>query len=328
MQITTLTQVNTPKIISTDDGKKYEKAGLRKSVIAVILAKATGEYVRQVPNRFCSQFLNNTLEQISQNNTDEIKLAAQKAIENSHLDKLGVKVFDINQENATQVLQEIENAIPEKLQKNSYLKKYLLRNIKNVTNYTKIGKSSGYIPAIKSLIINKSQIPLVIFHELGHVLNKENKLINILNKTKHITPFAITLFTATALFKRKKADGEKPKNNFDKITTFVKNNVGKLTILAYLPTIIEEGLASIKANQLAKILLSAENIKILNKTNFRAWLTYVISALITSASIFAMAKTRDIIAQPKEITTNQTSNKTNSLDSLLTWTQRVPQNRA
>ena len=38
----------------------------------------------------------------------------------------------------------------------------------------------------------------------------------------------------------------------DKITTFIKNNSGKLTFAAILPTIAEEGLASINANTMLK----------------------------------------------------------------------------
>ncbi|MBQ2611149.1 hypothetical protein IJF81_02015, partial [bacterium] len=80
-----------------------------------------------------------------------------------------------------------------------------------------------------------------------------SKFGKILQKCRPMALLAIPV-SQIALWKTKKAPGEEPKNGLDKTTTFIKNNAGKLTFLAFLPTLLEEGLASVKGNKLAKKL--------------------------------------------------------------------------
>ena len=89
-----------------------------------------------------------------------------------------------------------------------------------------------------------------------------------------------------ALFKTKKAPNHEPKNKLDKTTTFIKDNAGKLTFFAMLPTLVEEGLASIKGAKLAKDGgLSANLLKRVNTGNFKAWTTYLLGTLITVGAV-------------------------------------------
>ena len=64
-----------------------------------------------------------------------------------------------------------------------------------------------------------------------------------------------------------------------------KRNAGKIGFAAFLPTIIEEGLASlrgIKAAKAAKAVYGSNKINLapLKKNYFFAWMTYVISGLL------------------------------------------------
>ena len=105
----------------------------------------------------------------------------------------------------------------------------------------------------------------------------------------------------TAIFKRKKAEGEQPTGVVDKVTTFIKDNCGKLAFLGTLPTILEEGLASVKGAKLAKEVLSPQNYKLLNKFNGAAWLSYLgMGVGITAATVLA-SKVRDAIAKPEKV---------------------------
>ena len=67
------------------------------------------------------------------------------------------------------------------------------------------------------------------------------------------------------------------KNNDDK-PNFVERNAGKIGFLAFLPTIIEEGMASVRGLKYAK-KLKGVNLAPLKRNYFFAWMTYVIAGL-------------------------------------------------
>lgn len=103
-----------------------------------------------------------------------------------------------------------------------------------------------------------------------------------------------------ALFKRPKAENEKPKGIVDKVTTFIKNNVGKITFLSMTPIIAEEFIASANGNKLAKQYMP-ELYKTVRKANAIAGSTYVISAITKSLAIFGANKLRDTLTKPQKV---------------------------
>ena len=109
------------------------------------------------------------------------------------------------------------------------------------------------------------------------------------------------LFGAIALFKAPKAEGEKPEGFFDKTTTFIKNNVGKLTFAAMMPMVIEEGLASGRAAKWAKKLLSPELAKKVNKANAFGFASYILLAVATGIGALAASSVRDRLAHKTPI---------------------------
>lgn len=127
-----------------------------------------------------------------------------------------------------------------------------------------------------------------------------SKVGKILQKCRHLSLLAMPI-AAIALFKTKKAPGEKTENQIGKATNFVKNNAGKLTFLAWLPTVVEEGLATFKGNKAAKQLLDSDLAKKVAKTNALGFSTYLLSAVLSSVGIYAAKKVKDKIAAPKEI---------------------------
>ena len=106
-----------------------------------------------------------------------------------------------------------------------------------------------------------------------------------------------------AILKTKKAEGEKPTSTLDKITTFVKDNAGKLTFASFLPLLFEEGLASIRAQKMAQSVFgkgSALASKVA-KTNALGFASYVGLASLASLGIFLGAKVKDCIASRKVV---------------------------
>ena len=109
------------------------------------------------------------------------------------------------------------------------------------------------------------------------------------------------LLVTVALFKRKKVEGEEPNGFFDKTTTFIKNNIGKLTLATFVPIVAEELMATYRGNKMAKKVLSPELFQKVQKTNRFGAATYITSAIAVSLAAVIGSKVRDAIAKPKEI---------------------------
>ena len=102
-----------------------------------------------------------------------------------------------------------------------------------------------------------------------------------------------------SLIKTKKAPNEKPEGALDKTTTFIKNHAGKLTFAAFIPVLLEEGLATIKGNKIARNTLTADLAKKVSKSNMLGFSTYLALATMSAVGIWLANKIKDKIAQPK-----------------------------
>ena len=103
----------------------------------------------------------------------------------------------------------------------------------------------------------------------------------------------------TSIVKKKKPEGEKPKNIWDRFTTFIKNNCGKLMFLSMVPTIAEEGLASVNAHKLGKKVLSPDMLKKMNGLNLKAWGSYLLGATVMSVCGALAVWVKDRVTQPE-----------------------------
>ena len=101
-----------------------------------------------------------------------------------------------------------------------------------------------------------------------------------------------------ALLTPKKTEEQKSKQGIlGKVTTFIKENVGKLSVVAMLPFLAEEIRASIVGNQLAKKYLSGDMIKSALKTNKLSMLSYSSGVALTAFSAYIANKVRDAVAK-------------------------------
>lgn len=140
------------------------------------------------------------------------------------------------------------------------------------------------------------------FHEMGHVKNYQSKGFGkLLQAMKH--PLVKKIAIATALLgvilPSNKKD-EKDKNALDKTGDFIKDNCVAISALATVPTVLEERLASVKGAQIAKKVLEPDKLKILNKANGKAFLTYLIGATLLPLGVYVAKKIRDSFDKPKE----------------------------
>ncbi len=135
------------------------------------------------------------------------------------------------------------------------------------------GENAFFTDKLNLAVAPKSK-PSLILHELGHAINaNKGKFLKFLQKTRAkitiIPPLLVYLNQFT-----QKQDGEK---------TFIEKNAGTIGFLAFLPTIIEEGIASIRGINAAKQLKNTAgsiNLKPLKRNYAFAWMTYLISGIV------------------------------------------------
>ena len=185
------------------------------------------------------------------------------------------------------------SSVPNKIIKSSSRVK-LAKKLKDVAE----GKNAFCSPLTRDIMINVDKLGGASFHEMGHALNASgSKVIKALAIGRHISALFVPVILAIGLLKPKKKDNEEPNGIIDKATTFIKSNAGKLTFAALIPTLAEEGLASIRGGQIAKKVLDPKLLKKVNRNNFLAWTTYLTGALLTTGAVTIGVKIRDAIAE-------------------------------
>ena len=293
---------NPKKIIVTEDGKKYEKPGFARTMGAVAAAGAAGAATRYGIQGVSRLPAMSVIKNNSNMSSDIFKSAADAAFEKSGLAQKGVKFIDAVNENSKNIDDVLEKSLPKWVEKFPVLKNAIKTKLYNVRDMIVDGNNALFTPKANAILVNKDKMSFAAFHEMGHAMNKHFGVVGkSLQKMRIPFMFLSSVAFLTAMLKRKKADGEQPKGWFDKTTTFIKENAGKLAALGMLPTIAEEGLASIKAHKLAKGVLTADKLKMINKCNAKAWLSYVGTAAGLGVGAYVVSKVRDAIAKPKEI---------------------------
>lgn len=132
------------------------------------------------------------------------------------------------------------------------------------------GENAFYMDEAKLAVAPKTK-PSLILHELGHAANAvKGKFLRFLQKSRaYVAAVPAALVYVNKLLKK---DENQP--------TFIEKNAGLIGFAAFLPTIIEEGLASVRGVKAAKeVLGKAANLKPLKRNYLTAWLTYLLSGL-------------------------------------------------
>lgn len=302
------------KIITTNNGDTYKTPGFWTTTGGV-LAGSTAAGLIKSPVQLGSIKLIKKMQKTSQSiNNTELKKGITDAFESSGLAKKGVKIIDAETpktifgrfatlngkyKSSNGALREaIDAELPKWLKKTTFGKVY--GNV--IENTIANGYNAAFLPKTNKIIVNVDKLGASTFHEMGHAINKNmSKFWSTVQKTRGPLGLLGGAFTLTALLKRKKAEGEEPKNAFDKVTTFIKNNVGPLVTLSFVPTIAEELKATQRGNQMAKKFLSTEAFKKVKSCNRAGAATYIATAIAAGLGAFVATKIKDAIAKPKEV---------------------------
>lgn len=289
-------------IIVTQDGSQYQKPDTGKVAAGIVVGNMIGGTALQTTKVLSAipvSIAKNDKAVFKNSNLSQI---VDAAFVNSRLAGKGATFIDATEANSELIKETIEKSMHKLVEKIPFIKNILRENFISESGEWIKGENAHCFFNTNTIIVNKEKMGWAAFHEMGHVLNNMTPgLGNVLRKLRGTGAILAGVAVLTGLFKCKKVEGEKPQGAWDKATTFVKNNCGKLAFLGMTPALLEEGLASIKGAKLAKGLLSPEQFKALNKLNGKAWLTYLGLAAGTGLAAFVSSKIRDTIAEPKKI---------------------------
>lgn len=312
------------KIITTDNGKQYQTSSGWKTFGAINAGAMASSGVALGASAISSPSMSK-MQKLSQS-CDTVQL--QKAIkdtfgggalpakgvefinvatpkENRDLFKNIMRIFkddkikfsDLHPENKP-LAEAIDKAVPKWMKVLPFSKAKLEIAISMIED----GQNACYLPKGKKVLINTEKLGLSAFHEMGHAINHNcNKFWKVMQGARTPMKFLGSAFALTALCKRQKVEGEQPKNAFDKATTFVKNNVGKLVTLSFVPMVAEELMASRRGNKMAAKVLPKDLLNKVKTSNRLGAATYITAAIASGIGAHLASKVRDKIAKPKEV---------------------------
>lgn len=306
--------------IYSSDGTQYQKPGFVKTTAGVV-AGTTAFQVASLAAMPAGIFASHKMQSLNKGlNSDALRIGLNQALGTSGMANAGVKIVDLktsanNPLKSTTALGGISKpfgisdklkTITEPKQATSFfgrVKAKIIEALKDQANpygAAKAGRNAFYNPATNQVVLNTEKLGLSGFHEIGHSINaNSSKFWGRMQKLRKFSMFAPLAIGAIAIFKRKKAEGEETSGVFDKVTTFIKNNAGKLTLASMLPMVAEELKASARGNALAKKILSPELAKKVVKANRWGALSYIATAGVTALAVCLGSKIRDAIAGPK-----------------------------
>ena len=293
--------------LNSSENKTTEKTYKKPDIGATIGGSLIGSIVANItkfPSKLVSPSILKKLNQLSEGLSSEqiasIENAANSAIKSTGLKEKGVEIIRATMENADEIDKIMEKEINEGIFK--FMPKGVRGLISKVYSAAMMsGENACYAFASKKVVLPDKKLKLSAFHEIGHAMNDNlSKIGKILQKSRNLSVLALPI-ALIAMFTTKKAEDEKPEGKLDSATTFIKNNAGKLTFLTFLPTLLEEGLATIKGNKIAKEMLSSELAKKVAKNNAIAYTSYLLLSILSGLGIYLGVKVKDAIAKPKEI---------------------------
>lgn len=294
------------KIITTNDGTKYKKPGIARRGAAVTTAGIAASAIVLAPMTPVGRLYVNGVRNLNTNvDKNELRAAIDEALSSSNT---GTKILDFSNKTPREIqklyndfLSQQEKNIPKKEFFNKLKKVTLKRVLAPYVN----GNNAGFFSGKNRIFVNVDKFGTAVFHEIGHAINyNSSPFWKVIQKMRAPLVYAPSAFLLVSLFKRKKLEGEEPKNGFDRATDFIKNNAGKLSMLAMVPVIAEELKATLRGNKMARQLCSPDLYKKVVKTNTLGAITYISAALLTGLSVYAAGKIKDSIAKPVKLMEN------------------------
>lgn len=273
-----------------------------KGIITSLFASAIiGEAGNQINTRLLNPKIKKLASSVSEEEKILLKDAFKSAYKNNNLAKKGVKILFITKENLDKTADKLTDALLNtklvKVLKKIIDKDAITIGIKgkyiNILNSVMEGENAFYYSTINGIILSGKNkgAQLASFHEMGHALNHNcGKLSKVLQNVRTpIGKIAPTVILISALgLKNKKNEIDENGQKKTGLRQFIKNNAGSLIALTQLPAVLEEGIASLKGQKMAKQVLvnSPGLLKKIRLTNFTGFATY----LMRTATLIALTE--------------------------------------
>ena len=168
------------------------------------------------------------------------------------------------------------------------------------------GRNAVFVPSSNQILVNREKLPLTIFHEMGHAFNFNNsKFWKLMQKSsikcKQLAPLMMLIPAFTK--KEVATDGEELTKK-QKIKNGIRESSPLISVGLMLPTLLEEGKATLRANKWAKQILDPKHAKLVTQKNAIAYSTYVIVALGLGLATYTAKKVKDHFDEKKAMKAN------------------------
>ena len=172
----------------------------------------------------------------------------------------------------------------------------------------KNGSNAFCLSKTNKIIIPDKSLQTTVFHEMGHALNANSGvIIKGLQKCRGLSKQIPQLILLISLLNKTKTTDETDKSDsiFKKGSNFIKRNSGKLAFITSLPIVLEEGIASLRGQKVAKNLvkegsLSKDLYKKVKISNLAGFSTYLIAALAFGWGVKKAVEVKDKIQEKNE----------------------------
>ena len=260
------------------------------NIVGITAGYSTYKFIPKVIKKPYAKYFYEQIAKITPVENALLRAAAHDAFEHSDLKQKGVEIVHVTPDNYKSVTRKIINAqkarhntrrgINPSKKLNLSLKKMDKKLFNKILNIG-LGKNAGFVALTNQVLVNEDKMSFSTFHELGHAINKNGKgLKKILAKSRNLFAVAAPVTVAISLLTRDHKPSDGKESDIHKEYSFIKKHCGLIAGLCMLPTVIEEGLASINGQKLAKGKLSPDLYKKLVSLNTKALGSYALGALL------------------------------------------------
>lgn len=260
-----LTNKSSVHLNTQETAKRKNTGSIRASAAAIAASTVSTPISLGIASQIPKFSKNLTKDQV-----EIINKAADNVLNNvTNLSKKGVTIMDCKPIGAS--ISKFYNKILE---------------LTNPTFSAGVGKNAFFIPKTKgnpyanTVLVNREKLPVATFHEMGHAFNSNNSkfwkaMQGLRNPAMRL---GVVFMLLPALTKEEVAEPNKELTKGQKFKNGLRKASPLLAGLSMVPTLAEEGMASIRGGKWARSLLDKNLAKKVTKFNLTGFSTYLITA--------------------------------------------------